>query len=57
MDIKPSQFTKEQINGILREQDAGTKMTDFCRKYGICSSHFCKWKLGTMASTCRTLSG
>jgi putative transposase len=33
--MKPSRFTEEQIIGILREQGAGAKTADVCRKYGI----------------------
>ena len=42
--MKPSRFTEEQIIGILREQEAGAKTVDVCRKHGVSGATFYKWK-------------
>ena len=42
--MKPSRFTEEQIIGILRQQEVGTPTADVCRKHGISSATFYKWK-------------
>jgi putative transposase len=42
--MKRSRFSEEQIIGILREQEAGAATADVCRKHGISSATFYKWK-------------
>ena len=42
--MKKTRFTEEQIIGILKEQEAGAKTADVCRKYGILDATFYKYK-------------
>ena len=42
--MKRSRFSEEQIIGILREHEAGSPTADVCRKHGISSATFYKWK-------------
>jgi putative transposase len=42
--MKRSRFTEEQIITILREQETGVPVADLCRKHGLSSPTFYKWK-------------
>ena len=42
--MRSSRFKEEQIIGILREQEAGAATADVCRRHGISSATFYKWK-------------
>ena len=42
--MKRSRFSDEQIIAIVKEQEAGTKTADVCRKHGISDATFSKWK-------------
>ena len=42
--MKRSRFSEEQIIAILREQEAGAKTADVCRRHGISDATFYKWK-------------
>ena len=42
--MKPSRFTEEQIIGIFAGAGGRAKTADVCRKHGISSATFYKWK-------------
>ena len=42
--MKRSRFKEEQIIAILREQEAGAKTAEVCRKHGISPATFYQWK-------------
>ena len=42
--MRPSRFSEEQIIAILREQEAGAATAEVCRRHGISSATFYKWK-------------
>ena len=42
--MKRSRFSEEQIIAVLKEQEAGMATADVCRRHGISSATFYKWK-------------
>lgn len=42
--MKRSRFSEEQINSILKEQEAGVSVADLCRKHGVSDASIYKWK-------------
>jgi putative transposase len=40
--MKASQFSEEQIIGILREHEAGATTAEVCRRHGISDATFYK---------------
>jgi len=37
-------YTEEQIIAVLREGEAGTGVSDLCRKYGMSDATYYNWK-------------
>ena len=42
--MKKSRFSEQQIIQILKEGEAGQKVAELCRQYGIGQSTYYKWK-------------
>lgn len=42
--MKARQYTEEQIIAVLKEGEAGAKVADLCRKYGMSDATYYNWK-------------
>jgi len=51
--MKRTKYKEEQIVGILKEVEAGIKVSEICRKYGISDATYYNWKAkyGGMAAS------
>ena len=42
--MKARQYTEEHIISVLKEGEAGAKVSDLCRKYGMSDATYYNWK-------------
>jgi putative transposase len=42
--MKRNRFTEERIISILKEHEAGTPVSELCRKHGVSDASIYKWK-------------
>jgi putative transposase len=54
------QYSEEQIIAVLKEAEAGAKISDLCRKYGMSDATYYNWKTryaGLTVSELKRLKG
>ena len=42
--MKARRYTEDQIIAVLKEGEAGAKVTDLCRRYGMSDASYYNWK-------------
>jgi putative transposase len=53
--LKAKRYTEEQIIAVLKEGEAGAKIADLCRRYGISEASYYNWKTKYAGMTGRDL--
>ena len=43
--MKKSRYSDSQIISILKQAEAGAKVSDLCREYGMSDASFYKWRV------------
>jgi putative transposase len=44
LEMTRKRYTEEQIINILKEAEAGARVGDLCRRYGMSNASFYNWK-------------
>jgi putative transposase len=52
--MRRSRFSEEQIIGMLKEHESGVSTADVCRKYGVSSATFYKYRQSLAGWMCLT---
>ena len=58
--MKARKYTEEQIISVLKEAEAGTPVSELCRKYGMSDATYYNWKAkyaGLTVSELKRLKG
>jgi putative transposase len=55
--MKKSRFSEEKIISVLKQAEAGMKVSELVRKHGISEATFYNWKASTVAWTSRSCGG
>jgi putative transposase len=53
--LKAKRYTEEQIIAVLKEGEAGAKIADLCRRYGMSEASYYNWKTKYAGMTGRDL--
>jgi putative transposase len=53
--LKAKRYTEEQIIAVLKEGEAGARIADLCRRYGMSEASYYNWKTKYAGMTGRDL--
>ena len=55
--MKARKYTEEQIIAVLKEAEAGTKVAELCRKYGMSDATYYNWKAKNITGQTLSVDG